>query len=179
MQATAPPSASWGLCLGAQPVCVCHPTSPGSADGLAGAAEDPGAQSPGHRAPDTHCRPGLFAQQRACQTHFPRFQPFLNQIYLISHLYFGRGKNAVSNLKFKKPSPSSKCTQLRWCLGNYLCHSHTHRHVAQQWGQALPPRTLHAPPHLPREVALSLPVGWGPVGCRQGLMTPESRVKAG
>ena len=82
--------------------CVCNPTSPGSAHGLARAAEDPGAQSPGHQAPDAHWRPGLFAQQRACQTHFPRFQPFLNQIYLISHLYFGRGKNAVSNLKFRK-----------------------------------------------------------------------------
>lgn len=88
--------------------------------------------------------PGLFAQQRVCQTHFPGSSPFLNQIHLIPHLYFGRRKNVISNLKFKKSSSSSKCTQLRWCLGNYLCHSHTHRHVAQQQGQA-PPRHSMSP----------------------------------
>ena len=112
---------SWGVHATAppgSPAPVGSPTAPGSADSLAGATEALAAQSPGDRAPDTHWHPGLFAQQRVCQTHVPQFQPFSNQIYLISHLYFGRGKNVISNLKFKKPSPSSKCTQLRWCLGN-------------------------------------------------------------
>lgn len=112
---------SWGVQATTPPASPAHvgsPTAPGSADSLAGATEAPAAQSPGDRAPDTHWHPGLFAQQRVCQTHVPQFQPFSNQIYLISHLYFGRGKNVISNLKFKKPSPSSKCTQLRWCLGN-------------------------------------------------------------
>jgi hypothetical protein len=51
--------------------------------------------------------------------------PFQNPIQLVSHLYFGRGKNVISNLNFKKPPSSSTFTRLRWCLGNYLSLLHT------------------------------------------------------
>lgn len=125
---------------------------PGRAGALAG-LQRPRSPAAQDRAPGTHWRPGLFTQQRVCQTHFPRFQPFSNQIYLISHLYFGRGKNVISNLKFKKPSPSSKCTRLRWCLGDQLCHSHT---------AARGPATGRGPPAADTPCPPTCHVTWSP-----------------
>lgn len=125
----------------------------------------PGPGSRGSRGPTSRLTLGIQAclLNRESVRHIsPGSSPFLNQIHLISHLYFGRGKNVISNLKFKKSSSSSKCTQLRWCLANYLCHSHTPARGPTA-GTGSAPQTLPVPLYLPRDVVLGLPERWGHV----------------